>query len=591
MLICLQCGAQHPGAEGGARCPRDQAALVEAEAHAQAPHDPFLGRVIAERYVVFDLLGEGGFSAVYRALQEPLGRQVALKTILPQGGEGAETRKRRFFQEAQILAQLTHPGIVRVFDYGEDEAGLFMALEMIHGQPLSERLRDGPLQITAALALCAQILDALIEPHDRQLVHRDLKPDNILLAQRRGGEQIKLIDFGIAKALIKDEGQPNTRTGITIGTVSYMAPEQLRAQGDVGPWSDQYAVGVILYQMLTGRLPFVGSEAEIAGGHLHAEPPPLPMWFKVPTQIEQIMRRALAKAPSARFEHVSHMLDALTDAARRLNAPLIEAPRVAPSPAPMEAPLDLGASTLIEAPSFVEAPPVEAPPTIRRARRRALSLPPGAARLAVGFLILTSLGLGVGLALRQWSGGGEASISNAPEVEGAEASIARVALGGGVERASLKPNHTTWSKRPGDAPGSAPPQPSVEPAVEALPPSAESRKAKQERAITRLLSEGQRSWGARHHAEALEAFEAARAQMSPDHPEWSALRDRITMLREEIEIEGLLVEARRRWRAHDLRGARAIFFRVQGLIPPNHPEARSIQDRLKMLDEELQRAR
>lgn len=313
MLACPLCGARPPLAKPGARCDVDQSVLLTPTALRLWGEDPFIGRVVAGRYTIFDLLGRGGFGAVYRAIQAPLGREVALKTIRPDASGGGVDPKARFFQEAKILAQLTHPGIVRVFDYGEDQSGLFMVLEMIRGAPLSDLLRDGPLPYARVVDLGAQILSALAEPHEHALVHRDLKPDNILVVEGREGSQARLIDFGIAKALVSHEDDPHTRTGIAIGTVRYMAPEQLRQRGLIGPWTDQYSVGVILYRMVAGVTPFDGSTAEMAVGHLEKSPPPFSLGLDIPDALSYVIFKALSKRPEARFKDVSAMRAALLD--------------------------------------------------------------------------------------------------------------------------------------------------------------------------------------------------------------------------------------------------------------------------------------
>ncbi len=305
---CPICLSRYPQAQPGSRCPQDQAVLVPA-ATLDKGHDPLLGSILAGRYAIFDLLGQGGFGSVYRAIQEPLGREVAVKVIRPDAtGAGADPRD-RFFHEARLLAQLRSPGIVRVFDYGEEDGRLYMVLELIPGRPLGSLMGES-LSVARVIDLMAQILDALSEPHEAGLVHRDLKPDNILVVDERDGRQsIKVIDFGIAKVL-KSKENPNTRTGLLIGTPKYMAPEQLRNQA-IGPWTDQYALGVMLYKMLTGTAPFDGTTAEIAVGHLTEAPPPFARGLGLPRSLERVIIQALSKDPQERFEDVRAMRSAL----------------------------------------------------------------------------------------------------------------------------------------------------------------------------------------------------------------------------------------------------------------------------------------
>ncbi|MCA9544219.1 MAG: serine/threonine protein kinase, partial [Myxococcales bacterium] len=226
---CPQCEHQQPLAEPGTPCPVHGGTLVHATVLQRWPDDDLLGQVLDDRYAVYDILGRGGMGAVYRGRHLRLGRDVAIKTILPGGRQtpGFDVRE-RFFLEARMLANLSSPGVVSLHDYGEDAGRLFMVLELVEGVSLQTLLREvGPLAPDRACRLAVGMLRALEAPHALGLVHRDIKPGNIMVGTGPDGyEKVTLIDFGVAKALETDDESlsgPATRTGLTIGTPRYMA--------------------------------------------------------------------------------------------------------------------------------------------------------------------------------------------------------------------------------------------------------------------------------------------------------------------------------------------------------------------------------
>lgn len=316
---CPACGRAEPGGvTPGATCPDDGRVLVPVATAAEADiaSDPFIGRVIGGQYAVFDRLGRGGMGAVYRAVHRRLGRHVALKTILPDRvDEDAAELHARFELEARLLSELRHPGIVTVYDFGEENGALYMVLELIGGDTLADALRTSPrLPLPRAVDVIGQLLHALDEPHRRGLIHRDIKPSNIMLEpQSDGRERVVLIDFGVAKErgdLAPDgPGGPRTRTGVAVGTPRYMAPEQL-AHGELGPWTDHYAAAVVLYRMLAGRSPFIGPPAEMIAAHLRDPVPPLPPELGL-AALDPVLARAMAKKPAARFADGAAFLDAI----------------------------------------------------------------------------------------------------------------------------------------------------------------------------------------------------------------------------------------------------------------------------------------
>lgn len=303
--ICPTCGRSDATSVGpGALCRHDGRVLVDIEHAGLAGSDPVLGRVVGGQYAVYARLGRGGMGAVYRAVHRRLRRQVALKTILPDRiDEDADELRARFEQEALMLSELRHPGIVTVYDFGEEDGVLYMVLELIEGTSLADVLRATPtLPLERAVGIGRQLLDALGEPHGRGLIHRDIKPSNIMIEPRPdGSERVVLIDFGVAKAragVMPEYGPtPRTQTGVAVGTPRYMAPEQL-AGGTLGPWTDHYAVAVVLYRMLAGQSPFTGAPAEMIAAHLRDPVPPLPPAFAA---LDPVIARAMAKTPAQRF--------------------------------------------------------------------------------------------------------------------------------------------------------------------------------------------------------------------------------------------------------------------------------------------------
>jgi serine/threonine-protein kinase len=267
------------------------------------PRAPDLsGRVLDDRYELIEPIGEGTFGRVYRGLDRRLARPVAVKVIKPWWAEDPVWVE-RFEREAQTLARVSDPGIVQIFDVGQAGECLYYVAELVDGESLADRLRRGPLPPAEAADVAEQLCRALARAHARQVVHRDVKPANILLG--RDG-RVKVGDFGVAR-LAEGTSQPGGTTAI--GTPRYMSPEQARGERTT-PASDVYAVGVVLYEMLAGRPPFPGDSAvEVAVRHLSDPPPPLPP--SVPGELAEIVERALAKEPGARFADGAAMAIAL----------------------------------------------------------------------------------------------------------------------------------------------------------------------------------------------------------------------------------------------------------------------------------------
>jgi TolB-like protein/tetratricopeptide (TPR) repeat protein len=247
-------------------------------------------------YRIARKLGAGGMGVVYQAYDERLQRTVALKMMLGLGQD--ETARKRIWREARAAASVNHPNVCQIYDVGEDRGAMFLTMELLEGEPLTEHLTRGPLSVDQAVVITADMLAALGAIHARGIVHRDLKPSNVFVT--RNG--VKLLDFGLARHEVEqtiDSAIGLTRSGIVMGTPRYMAPEQVTG-APVDARSDLFAVGAILFEMLAGRPAFMGrSVAEILNATLTEQPPALTGSPAV-AAVDRVIRRALAKSPAAR---------------------------------------------------------------------------------------------------------------------------------------------------------------------------------------------------------------------------------------------------------------------------------------------------
>lgn len=284
-------------------------------------HHAGIGDLVDGRYRIEGVLGRGTWSVVYRATAERTGHPIALKMLLrglPCGDEHAE---QRFFREAQITAALQHPNTLRVFDVGRTSGGaLYIASEQLQGHTLEDELagrveRKRTMSEVEALEIADSVLRSLAEAHDRGMVHRDLKPGNIVLHTVAGERVVKVLDFGIASL----QGDRMTPRGVSLGTPDYMSPEQCARQ-DVDGRSDLYALGVILYRAVSGQVPFTGEDVFVVMKH-HRETDAPDVRLVAPMVSEglaSVIDRALAKHPAERFHDARAMRAAIVRAARDL---------------------------------------------------------------------------------------------------------------------------------------------------------------------------------------------------------------------------------------------------------------------------------
>ena len=262
------------------------------------------GRALDGRYELQALIGEGAFGRVYKGIDLRLERPVAVKVIKPWWAEDSAWVE-RFQHEAQLLARVSDPGIVQIYDIGHAEEGPYYVAELVDGESLAERLRDGPLPWAQALEVAERLCTALASAHAQRIVHCDVKPANVLLGL---DGKVKVGDFGVARLA---EGTSQAPAATIAGTPRYMSPEQARGR-PTSPATDVYSAGIVLYEMLAGNPPFEhGSVVELGLRHVQDEPPPLPA--TVPEGLREVVDRALAKAPSERYSDGAAMAFALGD--------------------------------------------------------------------------------------------------------------------------------------------------------------------------------------------------------------------------------------------------------------------------------------
>lgn len=285
------------------------------------PKDPFIGREILNgQFQIIQKIGTGGMGSVYKASQPEMNRMVAIKILHPKLA-GRKDLTSRFRREARAMSQLTHPNTVKVFMYGEleEDGSLYIVMELLEGKNLNQTVRkDGPLPPERAIPVLVQVCGALHEAHQLGIVHRDLKPENIFLSSQGGiADYPKVLDFGLAK-VTERQMRPGslilTQEGMVFGTPEFMSPEQ--AQGKtLDARSDIYSLAVILYEVLTGKLPFV-AKTPMEYIQKHVMEPPIPLGERDPERkfapgLEQVVAKALAKRPEDRYQTAAEFAQAL----------------------------------------------------------------------------------------------------------------------------------------------------------------------------------------------------------------------------------------------------------------------------------------
>lgn len=335
--------------------------IEKTQDHRVGEADLRVGDFVSDRYQIRAVLGSGGMAVVYKARDMRLRRDVAVKVLLP-ALRGQWRIVQRFSREGQAMAALDSPHVVPVYDVGQERDRPFIVMKLVEAPTLADLIdRDGPLEETHALRIAAGVLRGLADLHDRGIVHRDIKPSNVVVE----GGRVMILDFGIAL----DTTEPTlTAEGVVVGTPSYMSPEQLIDPSRVDGRTDLYAVGVLLFEVLSGKPPFDGdTPTAVAMGHATLPPPDLLRSACVSERTAAIVARALKKSPDDRFQSADEMLDAL-EGRERLQA----APEVALKPPgrPILFPLLLlsllilcaGALLLIPLSEQAASPPIQATP-------------------------------------------------------------------------------------------------------------------------------------------------------------------------------------------------------------------------------------
>jgi eukaryotic-like serine/threonine-protein kinase len=375
--------------------------------------DPFIGRDILDgQFQILQKIGSGGMGAVYKAMQREMNRMVGVKILHPKLANRKDLVS-RFRREARAMSQLTHPNTVKVFLYGElDDGSFYIIMEFLEGKNLNQAVRsEGPFAVERALPILIQASGALDEAHSAGIIHRDLKPENIFLVQSGGLRDFpKVLDFGLAK-VGERQMRPGsvilTQEGMVFGTPEFMSPEQ--AQGKtLSPASDIYSLAVILYEVLTGKLPFDAKSA-MDFIQLHVTGKPIPLNQRVPGKtfpaaLEQIVERALAKRPDERFPSAAEFASVMqavlqggqsqsriAAGARATSDRPLSPFAQAPTPAPLTTGPRVNAAAVtvpMAATPVVSGPPLglsHSRPSNRRARGANVILLVG---VAIGFLLI-----------------------------------------------------------------------------------------------------------------------------------------------------------------------------------------------------------
>ncbi|MEC7519630.1 MAG: serine/threonine-protein kinase [Myxococcota bacterium] len=291
--------------------------------------DPLVGKVIHDRFRIIAPIARGGMGAVYKAEQAPLGRLVAIKVLSPKHEEDKDPEfRKRFFLEAATVAKLSHPNTVTVFDYGQSENLYFIVMELLEGVTLKKAMKQaGAMAPTRVVHVMKQICRSLREAHRLGVIHRDMKPGNVMLLEQ-GDEKdyVKVLDFGLVKDVdAAEEDEDLTQAGVFMGSPKYMSPEQIQGER-VDRRSDIYSLGVVMYEMLCGHPPFQrDKQVQILMDHINAPVPPMDVPEgrpPIPPELQQVVLKCLAKKREDRFDDMESLLVALKMVAGELSLPL-----------------------------------------------------------------------------------------------------------------------------------------------------------------------------------------------------------------------------------------------------------------------------
>jgi eukaryotic-like serine/threonine-protein kinase len=323
---CRECGAIYRTPY--ARCPLDGGVIEPLDG------DPLVGSTVAERYVIEDCIGEGAMGRVYRARHVRLSRRFAVKVLF--GDLAADpTMRVRFAREAEVASRLDHPNVVAVLDFGETPEGLlYLAMDLVEGQNLGQLIEHGgAMPEQRVIALAREMCQGLEHAHELELVHRDFKPDNVVVVEKDDREVPRILDFGLAILSDTSSGTDGrlTTAGIVMGTPAYISPEQATGR-EVDHRADLFSLGVTLYEMLAGALPFEGTAVELARMNVSAAPPPIGTRnpeARVSTRMEKLVCRLMAKRPEDRYESAARVIEALDDLAAGVRR--VERVRTAPT--------------------------------------------------------------------------------------------------------------------------------------------------------------------------------------------------------------------------------------------------------------------
>ncbi len=313
--VCPKCRRRYD--VGAAFCQTDGVRLQLTDERV----DPYIGQTLLDQFKIEEKIGAGGMGTVYRARQTTLHRDVAIKILHPELADNRDA-VRRFKREARVCTALDHPNVVRVFLFGQLKDGsLYIVMEYLRGRSLLDVVTaDGALPVHRALHIATQICDGVGEAHGQGVVHRDLKPENVVLVQRaRDADVVKVLDFGIARVLWGDDQTQATQSGLVFGTARYISPEGAAGES-TDARSDVYSLGIIAYQLLSGRTPFdARSPVAMLMKHIHSTPPHLLSHedaAHVPSPVADVVMRALSKNPEGRYDDAHALADALRAAAQ-----------------------------------------------------------------------------------------------------------------------------------------------------------------------------------------------------------------------------------------------------------------------------------